>query len=41
MELHHRLCSAWNAIEPDTDEWGNGDIDDPDVELDRLQRECL
>ena len=41
MELHHGMCPIRDPLKPDTDEWGNGDIDDPDVELDRLQRECL
>ena len=41
MELHHRVCNAWNTIEPGTVEWGDGGFDEPDVELDRLQCELL
>ena len=41
MELHHRVRTAWDTIEPIAIEWGDRGIDEPDVELDELERELL
>jgi hypothetical protein len=41
VEFYHRVCSAWDTLESLTVEWGNGSINEPDVELDRLQCELL
>jgi hypothetical protein len=36
VEFHHRVCTAWDTIGSVSIEWGNGDIDEPDVKLDEL-----
>jgi hypothetical protein len=41
MELHDSLCDAWNPFQPDTVEWGDRGIDEPDVELDGLERKFI
>ena len=41
MELHHRVCNAWNTIKPVTGERGDRDIDEPVVKLDRRQCELI
>jgi len=41
MELHHRVCNAWNTIKPVTSERSDRDIDEPVVELDRRQCELI